>query len=202
MHDMNMTNTTRRSGRTTRPATPHSMPRAKATTQPPQALAKGSARVPVMRTPTVNEITHKLDVVAQVELACRARPQTIDRLVRKLEITPSQAESALRVLRLSDVEVLNIGTSDRSVWWIRPGDDAPAGKLLDAVMALIAWRPLTMPELMDLTGARRNRLSGVIVRIKERMVDVRIPEGERPNIQNLGTPGRARWFLAGVDADE
>lgn len=80
----------------------------------------------------------------------------------------------------------NLGSVERPryVWVL--GDETSTTELIDAVRRCIRERPLELSELETATDARRNRLSGAIVRLQA---------FEEP-IMNLGTQHRARWFLA------
>ncbi len=66
---------------------------------------------------------------------------------------------------------------------INVGDDATTPVLRVAVEAAIRDRPLYLQELVELTGARRNRISGVLAKLREGGVAV-----------NLGNRRAARWF--------
>lgn len=57
--------------------------------------------------------------------------------------------------------------------------------LLQLVKVLIAEKPRTFRELLDLTGARDNRIKGVIMRIQQ----------EGATLVNIGEPTKALWFL-------
>lgn len=189
MNHLIMSTTNRRSRRTTVRNRPIAVAPTSPTKTEPTALAKGSSRVPTLG---VESLTRAVDLTYQVERELRARPSSIDDLCGRLDAEPSRVSAAIRAMRLSGLDVVNIGSEDRPWWWVRPGDDCAAGVLVEAVLALISWRPLTMGELQDLTGARRNRISGAIVRLKERMRDR--DEVNPPNILNLGSKSVARWY--------
>lgn len=82
--------------------------------------------------------------------------------------------------------VYNIGTRLDPRWQTVIGDEAPTAELRAIVVRMVRQRPWTFHELTEATGARRGRLSGVLVALQR--------EGEP--LVNLGTERRARWFLA------
>jgi hypothetical protein len=67
------------------------------------------------------------------------------------------------------------------------GDDGPTEQLMSVVKTMLEERPLRFQEILDATGARDNRVKGVIMRLQRegvRVVDV-APEGT----------GKALWFI-------
>ncbi len=67
------------------------------------------------------------------------------------------------------------------------GDDGPTEQLMAAITAMLQERPCRFPEILEATGARDNRIKGVINRLQRegvRIVDV-APEGTRG----------ALWFI-------
>lgn len=73
----------------------------------------------------------------------------------------------------------------RGPHWV--GDEGPTEQLMAAVQSLLLERPLRFVELLEATGARDNRIKGVIMRLQRegvRVVDV-APEGT----------GKALWFI-------
>lgn len=67
------------------------------------------------------------------------------------------------------------------------GDEGPTEQLMGAVKAMLEERPLRFQEILDATGARDNRVKGVIMRLQRegvRVLDV-APEGT----------GKALWFI-------
>jgi uncharacterized protein (DUF2461 family) len=65
------------------------------------------------------------------------------------------------------------------------GDEGPTPELLEAIRKMLTERPLTFQALLDATGARPNRIKGVIMRLQR--------EGAR--VVNLGNEARALWFI-------
>ena len=67
------------------------------------------------------------------------------------------------------------------------GDEGPTEELMAVVKQMLTERPCRFTEILDATGARDNRLKGVIQRLQRegvRIVDV-APEGT----------GKALWFI-------
>lgn len=67
------------------------------------------------------------------------------------------------------------------------GDDGPTEELMRVVQAMLTERPLRFVEILEATGARDNRIKGVIMRLQRegvRVVDV-APAGI----------GKALWFI-------
>lgn len=82
----------------------------------------------------------------------------------------------------------NVGTEDRPAWWLPPGPDAPTGVLNEAVVTLMAYKPVTFRELVALTGAKTDRVAGALgIAVKTRKV------------VNASTGDEARWFLLPAD---
>jgi len=67
------------------------------------------------------------------------------------------------------------------------GDEGPTEQLMSVVQALLRERPMRLVEIIDATGARDNRIKGVLMRLQREgvhLVDV-APEGT----------GKALWFI-------
>lgn len=67
------------------------------------------------------------------------------------------------------------------------GDEGPTEQLMAAVRALLTERPHTFQEILEATGARDNRIKGVIMRLQRDGVRV-------VDLAPTGT-GKARWFI-------
>jgi hypothetical protein len=65
------------------------------------------------------------------------------------------------------------------------GDDGPTAELMETVKKLITERPMTFQDLLRETGARDNRIKGVLMRLQR----------EGAKVVNLGTNSKALWFL-------
>jgi hypothetical protein len=73
----------------------------------------------------------------------------------------------------------------RGPYWV--GDEGPTEELMAVVKAMLEERPLRFQEILEQTGARDNRIKGVIMRLQReqvRVVDI-APEGT----------GKAVWFI-------
>jgi hypothetical protein len=88
-------------------------------------------------------------------------------------------EVARQAAELEQIVVRARGTRD----FAKPiGDDAPASVLQAEVERLLAIKPRTHQELVTLTGARTNRISGIVFRLYETGA-----------VRNTGLPHRALW---------
>lgn len=77
----------------------------------------------------------------------------------------------------------NIGSDVEPLWQCTLGDNGPVAELKDTIYRLISHRPFTFRELVVVTGARDNRVSGALTKLKED------PE---LNVVNLGDGFRGR----------
>lgn len=117
-------------------------------------------------------------VAERVRAALRAKPSTLLELVLDVEVSSRAVSNALKEIRPQ-----NIGTDTHPIWTCPIGDETPAGELVEKIAQLTAIRPLTLAEIVAFTGARRNRVSGAIVRL-----------GEARRIENHGAQNAARWY--------
>jgi len=94
-------------------------------------------------------------------------------------ISTDDAREILATLRalVARVEVLP-GASDYV------GDDGSTPDLIATVARVITRQPCTLVALGEITGARRNRLSGAIVKLQE-----------QGRVVNLGNGSRAVWSI-------
>lgn len=131
-------------------------------------------------------------LAARIETALRARPMTLSSVpglglssdlsvavgARAVRINP-----VLQALR-DDRKIYNIGSENHPIWtWIL-GDDDETGALIDYLEHLITIRPFTLRELIEVTGARRNRISGALVKLQVRGL----------KIENHGSTKVWRWY--------
>ena len=70
----------------------------------------------------------------------------------------------------------------RGPYWC--GDEGPTEDLMVAVWRMLLDRPRTFREILEATGARDNRIKGVIMRLQR--------EGKR--VVNMGDDNKALWF--------
>lgn len=82
--------------------------------------------------------------------------------------------------------VYNHGTDFEPRWAWVIGDQTTTAELSDAVERLITVRPYTFAELTLATGARRGRLSGVLVRFQREGRDI---------VNENGTDRQYRWKM-------
>lgn len=95
---------------------------------------------------------------------------------RQLRLQAEELEKQARFAR---------GTSDVTAEVALIGDEMPTGALLALVQTLITDKPLTFQELLEATGARDNRVKGVLMRLQR----------EGVKVVNLGSQTKARWFI-------
>lgn len=112
-------------------------------------------------------------------------PASVVRLSELLGAPAGRVQKVVAELRAGGV-LRNVGDGTSPEWWWAVGDDGETEELRESVVALLRNRALTLQELVDATGARRNRISGVIVKLREAGVPVR----------NLGDGQRAIWSIS------
>jgi predicted Rossmann fold nucleotide-binding protein DprA/Smf involved in DNA uptake len=116
----------------------------------------------------------------KIEAALRDRPRTMMELALDTGATPKRVSNALRDLR---GKAANVGSDTHPVWTWIIGDETTAAELSAQVLALVSLRPFTLQELVSATGARRNRISGALVRLVE-----------AGRVENHGSATVARWY--------
>jgi hypothetical protein len=139
-------------------------------------LARGTRRLDPDRFPKT------LDQLIQEVL--QRRLATLDEIAKEVNAPLLKVSEAMEGLKKQG-KIHNVGSEDRQMWTWRPGDVVPASELEAYVRRLISWAPMTLIELIAATGARNSRVSGAVVAIQR--------SGEPP--VDLGSGGRARWFL-------
>lgn len=115
----------------------------------------------------------KIDLVEQ---ARQLRMQA-----EELEKTAKLARGTQRVVKPGNVIV----KPTRSPYYV--GDESSTGNLMAVIQRMLTERPWRFQEMLEATGARDNRIKGVIMRLQRegvRVVDV-APEGT----------GKALWFI-------
>lgn len=116
-----------------------------------------------------------------VEAQLRANIMTTDDLSKATGYT---REEVLGIIKANRPKIHNLGTPDRGRWSWRIGSDAPPQELRALVERLITFAPMEFRELVTATGAREGLIQGHLVELRR----------AKP-VVDLGTPGRARWFL-------
>jgi len=139
-------------------------------------LAKGTKEIP-KKTKTVE------DVISE-------KPRTFDEIVKVLNQDPEDVSNTLQELRRLRA-MTNVGTEESPRWFLIIGNDVSTDTVCMAVEALIRDRPMTLQELVSSTGATAGRVSNAIRTL------MRDSNGR---VLNIGTPGRARWFVAPLNS--
>ena len=99
---------------------------------------------------------------------------------RQLRLQAEELEKQARFAR---------GTGDVTAEVALIGDEMPTPALMALVQTLITEKPLTFQELLEATGARDNRVKGVLMRLQR----------EGVKVVNLGSQTKARWFIPNED---
>lgn len=140
-------------------------------------LARGSVAPPV--------VVDRGDLAARLERLLRERPQSTAEASQALGVPVAHVANALRALR-RERRIYNAGTNTAPLWTWVIGDETETAELMVEVEKLLRLREWPLMELVAATGARHNRISGVIVRLAK----AGIP------IVNRGNRYRARWTIA------
>lgn len=150
------------------------------------AIAAGSSGGPKSSvTPHSARAEGGTDLTGRIETLLRVRPFRFDELVAETGASARAVSRAMKALRDAD-KVHNLGDDDRPRWaWVL-GDDVDTATLRMAVEKMISSGPCTLMELVAATGARANRISGVIVQLYRDM---------GRTILNLGNGHRAEWYM-------
>lgn len=110
---------------------------------------------------------------------------------RQLRLQAEELEKSAKLARGTKRNVVPQHTGSivvkpaRGPYWV--GDEGPTEQLMAVLMQMLAERPMRFVEILEATGARDNRIKGVIMRLQRegvRVVDV-APEGT----------GKALWFI-------
>lgn len=150
------------------------------------AIAKGTSDVAAEARAAVAEVAEQ-KMPDQIRAAMLAHgPLSLVDLSKVLNQPAERVRRAAKVLRASR-RLRNIGTDVSPVWWWAVGDEGETAELRESVAKLLRYRPMTLQEIVEATGARRNRISGVLVKLQVRGFPV----------QNLGDGQRAVWFISG-----
>jgi hypothetical protein len=120
----------------------------------------------------------------------KGNKNTIDLVeqARQLRIQAEQLEKKVLLARGTQREVKRpnvIVKPAHGPYYV--GDEGPTEQLMGVVKSMLEERPLRFQEILDATGARDNRVKGVIMRLQRegvRVLDV-APEGT----------GKALWFI-------
>jgi hypothetical protein len=114
--------------------------------------------------------------------------QALRNEMAKVQETLDESRAALeKMMRFARGTQDNIGkiakakTDPRN--WV--GDNGPTGELLMVIRRMLTTKEYTFKELLAETGARDNRIKGVIMRLQRNGV----------NVVNNGTETRALWHI-------
>jgi myo-inositol catabolism protein IolC len=151
-----------------------------------QARTAAKAALPVAKPEPAQPL---VTLAARLEALLRSAARSHDDLVLETAAPAGRVAAALRALKASR-QIYNLGSEDRPRWVWVVGDQTSTPDLRVAVEAILRERPTTFAELLAATGARRGRVSGVIVALQR--------EGAR--IERHGDEHRERWFLAPAPA--
>lgn len=158
---------------------------ARATTR----LARGTmhptvaAEPPAAPTPPAATHAPGVDPTA-LERALRAAPCSAADAASLLGVPVARVAAALRPLRRSGA-VANAGTHDDPRWCWVLGDGCSTDDLVARVEQVCRLRPASLRDLVAVTGARRNRVSGALVLLRR--------HGAR--LVNAGNGWRALWSI-------
>ena len=128
-----------------------------------------------------------MDKKTKVDLVEQARQLRLQ--VEKLEKDVKHARGTARIKRPTQNVIVKPSVGPYFV-----GDEGPTEELMDAIQRMLQDRPCRFQEILEATGARDNRIKGVINRLQRegvRIVDV-APEGTRA----------ALWFIPSDDVLE
>lgn len=126
-----------------------------------------------------------VDLTGRIEAALKvAGPANALTLARDLRAPSAHVATSLRALRRKGA-ITNIGTNTDPLWCWRVGDETETSDVMRAVDGILRVKAMSLQELIAATGVRRNRLSGVLVRLQRDGVPMK----------NLGDGRRAVWWI-------
>lgn len=146
-------------------------------------LARGTGDVREQAEAAVRSVTAKpMTLAGKIEAALRTKPRTFDQLVK---IAGEPAGRISNEMKKARANLRNLGTNTDPVyvWYI--GDDGETAELKTLVCEILRVKAMTLRELELITGAGRNRISGVLVKLQVAGVPV----------ENLGNRQRAVWHV-------
>ncbi len=132
----------------------------------------------------MNATTRLRKVTAELH-AIREQAETLAERAKKLEATLASMP-APRAKGSREVTTQAAAAVKTSAPAIKVGDETTTEILVEAVRQAITGRARTLQELIEVTGARRNRISGVLVRLQVANPGI---------VKNLGTNARAIWYI-------
>lgn len=138
------------------------------------------------RTPTIDvtaEVHRMREEFARMERRAAELERTLARGTGDHTEAARAAAAAVKVPSAAERAARERARASTTAYHV--GDEGPTPELKDVVERAIAERPRTTAELVEITGARRNRISGVIVKLQVAGVPVR----------NLGNGQHALWWI-------
>lgn len=135
-----------------------------------------------------------LPLVERLVRLLRESPCDVLAAAQKLEVAGGRVKTAVNKLA-AEGKVHNIGSAVEPRWAAVIGDDGPIDELRAAVLRLISFRPCTHRELCAFTGARDNRISACLTKLKQDSAS----NPER-RVVNLGDGARGRWLVIPMSA--
>ncbi len=151
----------------------------------------GTQEIPAVTVtpPTPPQVAPARDLIVQVAELLTHAPQDTAGVVQVLNVPAARVKAAMDKLR-ADGKLHNIGSEYDPRWQHVIGDTGPAHELRALVHRLISERPFSHRELVAVTGARENRISGALADLRE---------DSATRVANLGDGVRARWFVIPAD---
>ena len=106
-----------------------------------------------------------VDVNERIRLGLETESKNNKTLAAELKMSEDKVKTLMQDLRAQG-KVFNMGFDDDQRWVWRVGDDAPGPVLRAAIRQLITERPMTLRDLCNATGARRQKVSGHMIEIQ------------------------------------
>lgn len=142
-------------------------------------LARGSSAPPTVARKTVPE---------QIEGTLREQGVVAhEDLARVLTLPEDKLLAIMSGLR-DEGKVYNVSDAQHPRWCWVIGDKSTPEELNEQVRRLVEATPMSFRQLRAATGARQNRVSGALVRLRQR-------KATRSRLDNLGNGRTAIWFL-------
>ena len=116
-----------------------------------------------------------------IEMVLKTRVATTEDLSRETGFAKERVLAEIKKLRRS---IADVGSAERARWTWRLGNDVPPQELRALVERLITCQPMEFRELLAATGSRPGLIQGHLIELRK----VR-------EVVDLGSPGRARWFI-------
>lgn len=143
--------------------------------------ARGTGDVREQAEAAVERVAPKPTLASRLEVSLRSRSLSAADLAREVGESVGRVSAALRAL---GAKVHNVGSMDAPRWtWVH-GDEISTTELYALVERLLREQPMYLQEIVVATGARQNRINGILVRLQR----------DRRGVVNIGSRVKARWF--------